>query len=189
MRKLSSLIVVVAVGLCVWSACDGATGPTFAPVPEEAGEATLSDFETASPRTATAFDAVAARPARPAQTSAWDFVFAIGSDGSPELRPRGVIVGEERGTRPGLQVVDRSFSDLQTAPDQGYVTDAPVEVGAGDVLAGRSRQDPSFGINCPHFYKLEIVEVDREEGSVTFRHLVNPACSRRNLVPGSSNEG
>lgn len=186
MRKLSRLLLVFAVCLSLVSACGDTTGPSFAPVPEEPGEATLFDFASSSLRDPSAFDAVTTSRVRPDQSPEWDFLFAIRGDGTAELRPRNVVFGE--GSDAGLQRMDRSFSDVGQAPEGGYRTDRPVAVDVGDVLAGRSRQDPAFRIGCRHFFKLEILSLDATAGTVTFQHLVNPACERRNLVPGSSNQ-
>lgn len=187
MYKPALLTLGLAAGLCALSACEGTTGPNFAPVPEEPGEATLAAFASSPVREPSAFDAVTTAEVRPDQTPEWDFVFALDGGGTAELRPRSAVIEEP--SQAGLQAVERSFSELTKAPRSGYTADAPVVVEEGAVLVGRSRQDPSFGINCPHFFKVEILTLDLSEGTVTFRHLVNPACNRRNLVPGSSNQG
>lgn len=186
MRKPFVLVLVLAAAVSAVSACDDVTGPSFGPVPDEPGEVTLSDFEGSPVRDPSAFDAVSATAVRPDQTQEWDFVFALRDDGTPELRPKAAVVDE--GSDAGLQTVDRGFTDVSEAPEQGYVTAAPVVVQEGTVLVGRTRQDPNFVITCPHFFKLEVVSVDDAAGTVTLEHLINPACDRRNLVPGSSNE-
>lgn len=182
----SPLLLVLFVALPLWSACGETTGPSFGPVPEEPGEATLHDFGSASLRDPPAFDAVTASRVRPSQSTGWDFLFAIRDDGTPELRPRNAVV--EGSSEAGLQKLDRSFSEVREAPEQGYVTESGVPVQEGDVLVGRSRQDPGFAITCHHFFKLRVVSIDPGAGTLTFEHLINPACGRRNLVPGSSNE-
>lgn len=188
MRKLSHAAPVLAVVLALaWTACEETTGPGFGPVPEEPGEVTVVDFEDSQVRDPSAFDAVGGVRARPDQTPEWDFVFAVRGDGTAELRPRGAVV--EESSAAGLQSVDRSFDAVDRAPEGGYSTGSPVAVEEGDVLAGRSRQDPNFpGIRCHHFFKLEVLSVDTGAGTIDLRHLINPACERRNLVPGSSNQ-
>lgn len=185
MRHLPPFPLLLAVVVAVAAACGDATGPGFGPVPEEPGESTVFDFRTSSVRDPSAFDAIAGGPARTDQSSQWDYIFAVREDGTAELRPRAAVLDERSDA--GLQTLDRSFSDVVRVPEEGYVTEAPVEVEEGMVLAGRSRQDPGFGIRCPHFLKLEVLELDRSDGTITLRHLVNPACGRRNVAPGSSN--
>ena len=184
LRKTSilPLAVVAAVTLL---ACDDTTGPGFGDVPEEPSETTIFDFRSSSVRDPSAFDIVEGRPVRTDQSTGWDFLFALQTDGTARLRPRNQVLGS--GAASGLQPVQSSFEDLDEAPEGGYVTGSAVAVEEGDVLAGRSRQDPSFGIGWQHFMKMEVLTVDRDAGTLTFRHLINPACDRRNLVPGSSN--
>lgn len=178
------LALLAGLALAV-SACEETTGPGFGPVPEEPGQATVFDFGRSPVRDPSAFDAVRTRAARPDQTTDWDFLVAVPEDGPAELRPRNAVV--EDGSDAGLQISELAFDDVDEAPEGGYTTDAPVTVAEDDVLVGRSRQDPAFGINCRHFFKLEVTSVDAAAGTLTLRHLTNPACERRNLVPGSSN--
>lgn len=179
-------MLALVLGLPAWSACGDATGPGFGPVPEEPGEATLFDFDDGSLRQPSAFDATTGGEVRTDQSSGWDFLFELRDDGTAVLRPRNAVLGGDAAS--GLQVLDRAFDQVDEAPEGGYRTGQAVTVQEGDVLVGRSRQDPSFpGIGCRHFFKMEVTTVDEGAGTLTFRHLINPACERRNLVPGSSN--
>lgn len=184
MRKLP-LLPLAALAAIALPSCDETTGPGFGPVPEEPGEATVFDFRTSSVRDPSAFDIVSGREVRTDQTAGWDFLFEVRDDGTAVLRPRNHVLAE--GADAGLQHVDLDFEDLDEAPERGYRTGKAVPVAEGDVLAGRSRQDPSFAIECRHFMKMEVVTLDPGAGLLTFRHLINPACERRNLAPGSSN--
>lgn len=187
MRKPPTAALALAAALAVaGSACEDTTGPDFGPVPEEPTEVTLFGLEQSSVRDPSAFDATAPRTARPDQTTEWDFLVDVPQEGPAELRPRNAVV--EDGSEAGLQASDRAFDEIDQAPEDGYATDAALAVEEGDVVVGRSRQDPSFNLNCLHFFKLEIVTVDREAGTLTFRHLINPACGSqsRSLVPGAS---
>lgn len=187
LRKPPVLVLALAAALALaGSACEETTGPEFGPVPEEPTEVTVFGFERSSVRDPSAFDATGPRTARPDQTTEWDFLVDVPQEGPAELRPRNAVVGD--GSESGLQASDRAFEEIDEAPEGGYTTDAPLAVEEGDVVVGRSRQDPSFALNCSHFFKLEIVSVDRAGGTLTFRHLINPACEDRNLVPGSSTQ-
>jgi hypothetical protein len=186
LRKPPFVALALAAALALTgSACDETTGPDFGPVPEEPTEVTVFGFERSSVRDPSAFDATVPSTARPDQTAEWDFLVDVPQEGPAELRPRNAVIGDDSDA--GLQTSDRAFGEIDRAPEGGYTTDAPVTVDEGDVVVGRSRQDPSFSLNCSHFFKLEVVSVDRDAGTLTFRHLVNPACEERNLVPGSSN--
>lgn len=184
MRK-TSILPLAALAAVALQACDATTGPGFRDVPEEPSETTIFDFRSSSVRDPSAFDIVSAGAVRTDQSAGWDFLFALQADGTAQLRPRNQVLGG--GAASGVQPLESAFGDLDEAPEGGYVTGSAVAVEEGDVLAGRSRQDPNFGIGCRHFMKMEVLSVDRDAGTITFRHLVNPACERRNLVPGSSN--
>lgn len=175
------LAAVCAVGL---AACDDPLEPNLAPVPEEPGEATLIDVRSGSLQDPSAFDVLTARAVRTDQIAGWDFVFEISGDGPLLLWPRPAIT--EEGLESGLYMSELSFDGLQTAPEDGYTTSSAVAVEVGDVLAMQSRRDPSFGsIRCRRYGKMEILSVDLAESTVTFRHLINPNCEQRTLVPGA----
>ena len=86
----------------------------------------------------------------------------------------------------GLQLVGQTFDGLESAPEGGYEQVEPVPIQVGDVLAMRSRRDPAFGnVRCRRFAKMEVLELDGTEGTMSFRFLVNPNCEKRTLVPGA----
>jgi hypothetical protein len=80
-----------------------------------------------------------------------------------------------------------SFEDLTIAPADGYVTDEPVAVQVGDVLAAVSRRGCG-GVSLRRFGKMEILDIDPASGRLTFKQLANPNCENRNLVPGEVGE-
>lgn len=147
--------------------------------------ALLADHRTGPLQTASAFDVLGGRVARVDQTDAWDFLFFITEEGEPQLRPFGAVTG--RASDAGLQKVASSFEGLRVAPEEGYERAASVPIAEGDVLAAVSRRDPTLQvIRCRRFAKLEILEVDLAGGRLRFRHLINPNCELRGLVPGET---
>jgi len=178
---MPAVAVAVIAGL---SACGNPTEPTLIPIPDEASEATLVDVSTGALADPSAFDVIGASSVRTDQFSGWDFVFQITEDGSAVLWPRAAIVGEDEDA--GLQQMSVTFDALREAPEGGYTHLESLPVAAGDVFAVRSRRDPSFGsVRCRRFAKLEVLEIDVNEGTISFRHVVNPNCEKRNLVPGA----
>lgn len=180
-RSAPALLLVTA--LLLSGGCDDPFATEERAVPEEPGIVMLHDFSGGDVRDPSAFDALNARAVRTDLVSGWDFVFAIASAGDPELRPRSVVLGSD--SEAGLQRLDVPFEDVETAPEDGYETEAPTPVEEGAVYAGVSRQNPGFQTQCRHFMKLEVLSLDPQDGSVEIRHLVNPNCELRNLVPGS----
>lgn len=166
--------------------CQDNLSPEPRPLPSEAEEATLHDFLGSEVRNPSAFDVLTSGAVRTDQTSGWDYIYAAPTDRGPEFRPRSMVVGDSSAS--GLQRVDQTFEGLTEAPEGGYVTDDRVAVDSGAVYAGRSRQNPQRFGRCRHFLKLEVLEVDRTAGTVRFRHLSNPNCNERVLIPDTTQE-
>ncbi|MFW6192343.1 MAG: hypothetical protein ACOC83_02565 [Gemmatimonadota bacterium] len=181
-------VAAVLWGLLVFAVagCDDAFGPSFGPVPETPVEATVADFSSSDLRDAAGFDLVGQRPVRTDISPGWDFLYRVEPDGSPVMVPRGAIIESE--TQAGVQVVAESFTGLEEAPAGGYTVDAPVEVAEGDVIAVRTRQDPSLNLRCRRYVKMEIQDVDMDVGVLRFRYLRNPNCERRILIPGAEGD-
>ena len=176
---------LVTVGAIAWTLSGCGSTPIGLPVPDEPSEAILADFFVGPLTAPSAFSLILLRAVRTDQTQEWDYVFALEDQGVAELFPRGAVL--EPPSTAGLQIVAESFEELTEAPEFGYVTDAPVAVQVGDVLAAVSqRQCGSF--NRRRFGKLEILAIDRERGEVTFKFLANPNCEIRSLVPGEVGE-
>lgn len=184
MSLIRYIPVVSVASILGLSACGSGTEPILIPIPDETREATLVDVDSGSLGDPSAFDIITGEPVRTDQFSGWDFVFQIAEDGAALWWPRSSIIEDEEDS--GLQRVQVAFEELDEAPESGYVQLESVPVAAGDVFAARSRRDPAFGsIRCRHFAKVEILDVDTGEGTISFRHLVNPNCEKRTLVPGA----
>lgn len=184
MRNQAVWTSLIALGLLL-AGCEDPFAPTLQPVPSEATETTLFDFQTSSLRDPSAFDVISRQAVRTDQSSGWDFLLA-GVEGGFELRPRSLVLDVTATS--GLQRFDGGFEQLRVAPEGGYVTDDPVSVEVGAVYAARSRQNPAFAISCLRFLKFEVVSIDPEAGSLTIRHIGNPNCGRRTLIAGASGE-
>lgn len=178
----------VAAWVAVWVAaagCGDAFDRLLAPVPLEPSRVGLVDFRTGPLQEPSAFDLLNERTVRVDQTSGWDFLFVLTETGRPELRPFEAVTG--RLSESGLQKVASGFEELVLAPEEGYVRTEAVPIAEGDVLAAVSRRDPTFrGLRCRHFGKIEILEIDAAAGRLAFRHLANPNCEVRGLVPGET---
>ncbi len=159
--------------------------PVGVPVPDEPGEATLADFRTGPLVEPSAFSWIVLSTVRTDQSSQWDFAFALETDGTAQLFPRASVL--EQPSTAGLQIVPVSFDDLTRAPQGGYITDEPVTVQVGDVLAAVSRRQCG-SLAFVRYGKLEILDIDLIRGRLTFKQLANPNCENPNLVPGEAGE-
>lgn len=181
LRRASRALALLLVTLPLAS-CGSTFGLNRVPVPDKPTEFTLSDFRTSDLTDASGFDMISGGSVRTDQTSQWDFLYYVLQDGTAQFRPRAMVLGQ--GSAAGLQHVQESFDGLRNAPADGYKTDSPTVIAEGDVLAGVSRTDPAYGIQCRHFFKLEIETIDSTAGTVTFKVLANPNCEQQILVPG-----
>ncbi|GBD33438.1 MAG: hypothetical protein KatS3mg081_0374 [Gemmatimonadales bacterium] len=123
-------------------------------------------------------------PIRTDTTSAFDFAFDIDANGKFLIYPPGAL-GLTRD--PGVQLMDRRFEEIKSAPEENYITDRPIEVAANQVFIVRSR--PSFNFclffgQFPRYGKFRVLEVNREDRSITLELLVNINCGFRSLEPG-----
>lgn len=155
------------------------------PVPEEPGEATLADFRTGPLVEPSAFSWIVLSTVRTDQSGQWDFAFALEADSTAQLFPRASVLDQP--STAGLQIVPVSFDNLIRVPETGYITDEPVTVQVGDVLAAVSRRQCG-SLNFVRFGKLEILDIDLIRGRLTFKQLANPNCENPNLVPGEAGE-
>ncbi len=180
-RYIPAVALAAIVGA---SACGSSTDPVLIPVPDEILEAELVDVSLGAVAEPSAFDVITAESVRTDQFSGWDFLFQIVEGDTTVLWPRAAIVEEDLDA--GLQRMLVDFDALREAPEDGYTNLEAVPIAVGDVFAVRSRRDPAFGnVRCRRFAKLEILALDTTEGTVSFRHLRNPNCEKRTLVPGA----
>ncbi len=135
-------------------------------------------------RQPSAYSLLDRRPVRTDTTSAFDFAFDIGPDGRPLIYPAGAL-GLSRD--PGVQLVERRFEDIRSAPQDNYINDRAIEVARDKVFVVRSR--PSFNFclffgQFPRYGKFRVLEVNSQDRSVTLELLVNINCGFRSLEPG-----
>lgn len=175
-----SMAALAALSTVAPAGCGDPFEAFLAPVPEETTEVSLVDFRAGPLTEPSAFDLLNSIRARVDQTPAWDFVFFITEGGAAQLRPFAAVA--DQASEAGLQRVEEAFDAVREAPAEGYETDEPVPIAEGDVLAARSR----VAGGCRRFGKLEVLEIDLEAGTLTFRHLRNPNCGFRGLVPGET---
>jgi hypothetical protein len=182
LRGVSRLLT----GICLATVLPGCgDSPVGVPVPDTPGEATLTDFRTGPLVEPSAFSWIVLSVVRTDQSSQWDFAFALEADSTAQLFPRGAVL--EQPSTAGLQIVPESFENLTQAPLTGYVTDEPVTVQVGDVLAAVSRRQCG-SLALVRYGKLEILDIDLARGQLTFKQLANPNCENPNLVPGEAGE-
>lgn len=123
-------------------------------------------------------------PVRTDTTSAFDFALDLDSVGGVVVYPAGAL-GLPRD--PGVQVADRSFDQIKSAPLDNYLVDRPITVTPGKVFLVRSRASFNFCLffgQFPRYGKFRVLEVNPNDRSITLEHLVNINCGFRSLEPG-----
>lgn len=179
------LLGVIAITIGV-AACGSSTAVDTIANPDDPTEAVLFDFLDQNIRNPSGFDILASSPVRLDSNTRWDFLFQIRQDGTAHLRPRGVIIDESE-TDAGLQQLTITFDEVRSAPTDGYERLRATTIEEGDVLAMQSQRDANLEpVRCRRYGKMEVLTIDVAAGTVTFRHLINPNCENRNLVPGAS---
>ena len=58
----------------------------------------------------------------------------------------------------------------------------------GDVVIVKSRRDRTQFLICNQYMKMEVLEIDFDSGTISFRYLRNPNCGDRVLEPGTHGE-
>lgn len=84
--------------------------------------------------------------------------------------------------------MDEAFDDILVAPLDEYIEDSIMSVDSGTVFAGRSRLSADFCSTfvgaLPRYAKFEVLAIDRVEGKITLKYLVDFNCGYRSLEPG-----
>jgi hypothetical protein len=112
----------------------------------------------------------------------FDFAYNDAPDG-PVLVPRAALgIDTANSVNPGFQARTESFEAITIAPTDGYVTDNPVPIAAGERYVIRSRITCTIGVS--KYAKIEILGFDEVARIVTFRVLINDNCGFRSLEPG-----
>ena len=134
---------------------------------------------------ASAFDIVGGFPARIELGDPFDFAFDF-----DESEAAIVIPGQTLGipVESGVQPADRAFDDILIAPIEDYIEDSIITLDVGTVFTGRSRLATDFCSTflgaLPRYGKFEVLAIDRVEGKITLKYLVNFNCGYRSLEPG-----
>ncbi len=114
----------------------------------------------------------------------FDFAYNIGSGGEHVFLPRAALgIDTASSVNPGFVLRNESFEAIDVPPSDGYITDAPVSIAAGQRYVVRSRVT-CVNLGVPKYGKMEIIEFDDVARIVTFRILVNDNCGFRSLEPG-----
>lgn len=135
--------------------------------------------------TASAFDIVRGFPARMELGDEFDFAFDFG-DGDTAIMIPAQVLGIP--FESGVQPMDEAFDDILIAPLDEYIEDSIMSVDVGTVFAGRSRLSADFCSTfvgaLPRYAKFEVLAIDRVEGKITLKYLVDFNCGYRSLEPG-----
>jgi hypothetical protein len=78
------------------------------------------------------------------------------------------------------------LEDVRSAPSDTmvYVRSEAVPVRSGNVYVIKTnRSSGSFGSSCVYYAKMEPVDIDATDGTLTFRYVTNPICNSLDLVP------
>ncbi len=119
------------------------------------------------------------------QTAAFDFAFNIDDTGKAVFLPIDLLgLGAVSGVNPGLVETATPFDAITRAvTGDSYVFDDTVTVVVGKSYYARSRVVCTT-LAVPVYGKIEVLSIDPDERSVTFRYLVDNNCGYLGLEPG-----
>lgn len=119
----------------------------------------------------------------PNATGTWDLALDTRDGGLVFLPPGALGVSSRARVAPleGLTLDDVTDAPGDTAVYTG-VDAVPVELGTTYIVR-TSQRAGSFGRSCVYYAKMEALEIDVAEGTLRFRHVTNPVCNDRRLVP------
>jgi hypothetical protein len=182
-RAVSLFFALVFAGLA--AACGGNTDlpdPTDANIIDTTTVWALNGTALTDPSGFSIPDRIAVRTD---QSAAFDFAFNFDNSGKPVFLPIQLLgLGAVSGTNPGLLLTPIPFDSVRSAVtgDQ-YVVDDTVNVAVGNTFYARSRI-VCTALAVPMYGKIEILSIDLEARSVTFRYLVDNNCGYEGLEPG-----
>jgi hypothetical protein len=117
-------------------------------------------------------------------SSSFDFAFDLSAQGRALIYPAGAL-GLSRD--PGIQLSDKLFEELRSAPSDGYVTDSSRTVVEGSVFLARSRVSsapPCIFVSVPRYGKFHVLAIDTTARSIRLEALVDGNCGFHGLEPG-----
>jgi hypothetical protein len=189
----------LALAVLFLAACGGDDPfqPTLSPVQETVEVFAINGTEPGQPNALALISSTGTGRLAPVvfrATPNWFFDLAVDfdEDGNATLYPV-LLVGSVLGTthEVGIRRYDMPFTEIRTAPTDGYVFGESFPISEGDVFAAVSVQAPicrgGFAI-IPNIYaKLLVEEVDAASRSVRFRIVADPSCGFRRLTPPTTN--
>ena len=119
----------------------------------------------------------------PTATGRWDAALDT-RDGELVLLPPGAL-GITSQARIAT-IPNTALADVTEAPGDAnmYTADEPVPLVAGTVYVIKTAARPgSFGATCSYYSKMEPIDIDLTEESLSFRYVTSPICNNRDLVP------
>jgi hypothetical protein len=134
-------------------------------------------------RAHSAYDMYTLSTSRTDTTSGYDFAFDIDSTGTARVYPAGAL-GLSKDA--GLQLMDRTFDAVHSAPETGFSTDTAIAVAKDQVFVARSRVSSLYCVYVavPRYGKFLVLSIDPTARSITMQALVDLNCGYRGLEPG-----
>lgn len=145
---------------------------------------TLYALRNTSVRLPSAYSLIDLSPVQTPTTSEFDFAVDINDAAAVVIYPAAVL---RLSPEPGVQVMDRGFDDVKSAPLDGYVTDDSVTVQQDQVFVVRSRATTQFCIffaSLPRYGKFRVLAINQTDRSIVLESLVDLNCGFRGLEPG-----
>ncbi len=118
------------------------------------------------------------------QTNNADFGFDIRGTQAVLLPAQAIGQAGSRSLSPGLLHTLLAFDAITFAENSGYNSVDTVHATVGESFYLRARAVSSCYLGTPTYAKLEVLAIDDQARSMTFRVLVNLNCGYKGLEPG-----
>lgn len=186
MRRISFWHLGVGASALILSASAAGCGDPFgqkAQFSNTVDTLTLFALRGTAIRSHSAFDMYSLSTSRTDTTSGYDFAFDIDATGRALIYPGGAL-GLTKDA--GLQLMDRTFDAVHSAPETGFSTDTAIVVNSDNVFVARSRTSSLFCVYVavPRYGKFHVLAIDTTARSITLEALVDLNCGYRGLEPG-----
>lgn len=115
----------------------------------------------------------------------FEFIYSVDPAGRSVLLPLYAAgLGNPQALLPGLKASSDSFLAMTPAPQNNYVTKDTVFVTEGERYYLRTAVNTCSGLGVPLYGKVELLDIDTTDLSITFRTVVNQNCGYRGLRLG-----
>jgi hypothetical protein len=116
--------------------------------------------------------------------SSFEFAFTMDSTGKAVFLPLDVLGLATGSVKPGLLPTSLSFDSMTKAPLNGYITSDTIPIAEGDRFFLRTAINTCAALSASLYGKVEVMDIDTANASVTLQIVADQNCGYRGLQLG-----